>query len=620
MLNELTNHLWQSTIFAIVAGIMTVAFRKNRAQVRYGLWLTASLKFLVPFSLLMSLGSHLEWEPATHKIAASPVVAFTMARMSQPFSGTLPLVPPIQRSSQEEAAIWIFAVWMCGLLSVLLMRLRGLQRIRAVVRSSTPVDMRNLSRASHNGTNRRRYAQTPAIRAIEIRRSIGLLEPGVVGLFHPILLLPEGIVERLTPRQFAAVLAHELCHVRRRDNLTSAIHMVVEAVFWFHPLVWWIGARLMEERERACDEAVLSLGNQRDDYAAGILSVCKNYLESPLACVPGITGSNLKKRIHAILTADAPGGLNFRKKSTLAVAGVAAIAVPIAAGIVSAAYLRAQSQPNAAQSADAVMPKFEVASIKRNPSAWSDPSQPMGVRMERGGRLHAQNAPLTLLIQRAYGVQAFQVTGGPAWGNTDGYEIEAKPEGPANQKQMWLMLRTLLADRFKLRLHWETRELPVYDLMVAKGGPKLPVSKAVGCVSRLPGAPPAPPGPGLADCGYVAGPFGPTKLLEFEGTKVHMADFISKLELVMGRPVVDKTEFTRDFDLKLDFTADEATMGLAGFAKPGYPHADGFMAATDPNLPNIFAALQEQLGLKLVSAKGPVEVLAIDHVERPTAN
>ena len=138
------------------------------------------------------------------------------------------------------------------------------------------------------------------------------------------------------------MLAHELCHVRRRDNLTSAIHMIVEAVFWFHPLVWWIGARLVEERERACDEAVLSLGNEPHDYAEGILNVCKSYLESPLACVSGVTGSNLKKRIQAILTGDAPGSLNFVRKFALAVAGMAALAVPVVVGVISAAHIQAQ--------------------------------------------------------------------------------------------------------------------------------------------------------------------------------------------------------------------------------------------------------------------------------------
>ena len=89
-------------------------------------------------------------------------------------------------------------------------------------------------------------------------------------------------MQRLTPAQFEGVVAHELCHIRRRDNLTASVHMVVEALFWFHPLVWWIGARMVEERERACDEAVLSLGSEPVEYAEGILSVCRSYLESPL--------------------------------------------------------------------------------------------------------------------------------------------------------------------------------------------------------------------------------------------------------------------------------------------------------------------------------------------------
>src|ERR1700685_4261254 len=114
--------------------------------------------------------------------------------------------------------------------------------------------------------------------------------PTVDGIRKPVLLLPDGIADRLTPAQFQAILAHELCHVRRRDNLAAAVHMLVEALFWFYPVVWWLGARLIDERERACDEEVLRLGGKPKDYAEAILSVCKSYLESPIACVSGISG------------------------------------------------------------------------------------------------------------------------------------------------------------------------------------------------------------------------------------------------------------------------------------------------------------------------------------------
>src|SRR5438270_6462366 len=98
-----------------------------------------------------------------------------------------------------------------------------------------------------------------------------------------------------------AILAHELCHVRRRDNLLACIHMIVETIFWFHPLVWWIGARLIEERERACDEAVIAAGGEPRDYARAIYNVCRYYVESPLTCISGVGGADVMKRMRAIL-------------------------------------------------------------------------------------------------------------------------------------------------------------------------------------------------------------------------------------------------------------------------------------------------------------------------------
>jgi len=274
-------------------------------------------------------------------------------------------------------------------------------------------------------------------------------------------------------------------------------------------------------------------------------------------------------------------------------------------------------------------PAFAVASIKRNTSNWSEPTQhPMGVGYRPGGRLTATNASLMLLIQFAYAVHdsphslpllASQVVGGPAWIRSQGYDIEAKPEGNTDQKHTWIMLQTLLADRFKLAIHRETREIPVYVLTAAKNGFKLPAAKEAGCVSFPPGTPPRQV-PGKVDCGYVSGPIGGYEagLLHIKGSKVHVADLIRELTSILDRPVLDKTGFTGEFDLGLSFTADETLMGLPGYGGPGDP--GGARLPTDPNLANIFAALEEQLGLKLVPAKGPVEVLVIDHAERPTAN
>jgi uncharacterized protein (TIGR03435 family) len=291
--------------------------------------------------------------------------------------------------------------------------------------------------------------------------------------------------------------------------------------------------------------------------------------------------------------------------------GVVAIAILL----VTAAYgLLGQSDAH---------PVFQSVSIKRNTSDWRERFQH---RMGMG-----TNASLMLLIQFAYAVYdspyrghslpllASQVIGGPAWINSEGYDVEAKVGGNAGWKQKQLMWQTLLADRFKLRLHRETRKIPIYFLAAAKNGFKLPPPKEVGCVSFPLDGPPPRHVPGKVDCGYVAGPFsGGSKVLRLQGSKVHMADLIRELAMVLDRPVLDRTGFAGEFDLKLSFTSGGTTMGLPGSGGPGDPGSARLQ--TDPNLPNIFTALEEQLGLKLVPAKGPVEVLVVDHAERPTGD
>jgi uncharacterized protein (TIGR03435 family) len=236
-----------------------------------------------------------------------------------------------------------------------------------------------------------------------------------------------------------------------------------------------------------------------------------------------------------------------------------------------------------------------------------------------------------LLIQFAYAdhdnpmnghwlpLPASQVAGGPAWINSEGYDIDTKPAANTDPNQIWPMRQTLLADRFKLRLHRETRDLPIYDLTVAKGGPKLPAAKEAGCVSFPPGTPPRHV-PGKVDCGYVSGPFGgfTSGLFRITRRKIHIADLARELTSILDGPVLDKTGFSGEFDLNLSFTADDALKGFPISGGPGDP--GGHRIPTEPNLPNIFAALEEQLGLKLAPAKGPVEVLVIDHAERPTTN
>jgi uncharacterized protein (TIGR03435 family) len=243
-------------------------------------------------------------------------------------------------------------------------------------------------------------------------------------------------------------------------------------------------------------------------------------------------------------------------------------------------------------------PQFEAASIKLNPS--------MALRHvllpPKGGRLSTRNAPLRLLIQNAYHVQTFQVSGGPEWMNSAGYDLEAKAEGNPSQSQIWLMLQSLLEDRFKLKVHRETKELPVYALTAAKNGLKLPKPKEGDCT-------PSP-------CGNATVAFETATGLSVQAGQVAMAEFIKVLSNIIERPIVDRTGFTEKFDVHLGFAYDEATGGLPNPRRAG----DSGQPAELESSPSIMIALQQQLGLKLEASKGPVEILVIDHVERPSEN
>lgn len=577
MVGELTNHVWQSTLFAVLIALMALAFRQNRAQVRYGLWLSASCKFLVPLSLLMSLGSRFEWIPVTPKAVTATSVQFTLMQISQPFS-SVSAPAPFTRATHDWITLAIFGIWACGFAAVIIVRFCGWRRVRAAIHSSTPLPIRA---------------------PIEVRSSPGLLEPGVVGLFRPILLLPAGIAERLRPAQFEAVLAHELCHVRRRDNITSAVHMIVEAVFWFHPLVWWIGARLVEERERACDEAVLRLGSKPHDYAEGILTVCKSYVESPLSCVSGVTGSDLKRRIQVILTGRAARELTFAKKVALTVAAVTSIMIPVAIGIMGIPRIQAQSQPST--------PKFEAASIKSCDAFRKGNSQDLS-----SGTFHSECTTLERLIEQAYGLygnghmnpgSSLKVTGGPAWTTTNLYEIDAKADGTQSRALMnGPMLQTLLEDRFKLKVHRESREVPVYALTVAEGGPKLQAFEGT-CITRDFDKPPSD-----ADCGTAQG-FGNG----FHLKAATMADLCAGFSVFLNRLVVDKTGIAGRFDMYVDLSTEDPGLlnrprSLPALSDPTVP----------PPAPVFFSAAEtamKKLGLNLQPTDGPGEVLVIDQVE-----
>ncbi|MEI9978933.1 MAG: TIGR03435 family protein [Edaphobacter sp.] len=258
--------------------------------------------------------------------------------------------------------------------------------------------------------------------------------------------------------------------------------------------------------------------------------------------------------------------------------------------------------------AEVKVPAFDVVSIKPNKSGSG------GIRiMNKPDGYSASNISLKMLIQGAYGIREDLISGAPGWADSARYDIDAKVAGvdvdalkKLTPEQRRSILQPLLAERFKLKVHTETKQLPVYELVVAKGGSKLKEA--------------------TPDDTYATGIKGPDGVgrggmmrmgrgqLTAQG--IRMTSLVNMLSQQLHRTVIDKTGLTGKYDLDLNWTPEEGEMGPP---PPGgsQPRADG---AAESAGPSIYTAVQEQLGLKLQAAKGPVDTLVIDHVEMPSEN
>ena len=156
-----------------------------------------------------------------------------------------------------------------------------------------------------------------------------MMEPGILGIFHPVMFWPIRLTEHLEDQHIESIIVHELMHVRRHDNLTAAIHMAVEAVFWFHPMVWCIGSRMVLERERACDEATVQLIGKPDVYAESLLKTSRFCVESPIICFSGVAGVNLRERIVRIVTADVMQNLTPLRRLMLGTFAFISLSLPV---------------------------------------------------------------------------------------------------------------------------------------------------------------------------------------------------------------------------------------------------------------------------------------------------
>ena len=244
----------------------------------------------------------------------------------------------------------------------------------------------------------------------------------------------------------------------------------------------------------------------------------------------------------------------------------------------------------AAQAPSAAPKSFEVASIKPMPPG----DNRVRVEMNPGGRFTFTNINVAFLMQQAFDARPFQIVGGPGWMTADRFEIKAKAEGEVSREQIKPLLQSLLEERFKLKFHKETKEAPIYHLVVGKNGHKMKPGEHGQSMMRM--------GRG-----------------QINANGVTMQMLSTNLSNILGRTVLDKTELEGGFNVELNWTPDETQAGggpsgpPSGGQPPPPPPSDG----TGPTL---FTAVQEQLGLKLESTKGPVPMFVIDHIEKPTEN
>jgi bla regulator protein blaR1 len=562
----------RSSLIAAAAGLALWAMRIKTAAAQHAVWTGVMLAMLL-------LPAFAIWGPKAplpvlpRAAASAPVVilpANDQAAAPLPFPRT-----PQKPFPNSRASVWALGIpglYLAGVFVFLLRLGIGAWRARALVRGT-----------------------------------ISCAAPVTLGWLHPKVILPPDWPEWPQAR-LDAVLAHEREHARRRDPLWQLIALVNRALFWFHPLAWWLERKVSELAEEACDAAVLARGFDAGNYSECLLDLARSVQRSGArigalsATMPGI---GLEHRIRTMLS-----GAIAQRVSRVRMACAVGLCLSAIAIFSAGTLVRAQDAAKGRA-------EFEVASIRPgDPNGGgafkSKDAGGGGAPFEVQHRRFTANTTLYALIRSAYDIRScrpFQgdcprISGGPDWIKKDRFEIRAtmpddSPDYTLMQfvngqaPRLLLMLQALLADRFNLKVHRETRQLPIYALTVAGKRAKLQQAKA--------GEPEL--GPVFRPVEY---PNGETTL-QMTVQNQSLQEVANVFSIFFDRPVLDRTGLKGKFDFEIEY---EQNKDVPALALPGAELVG----------PALFTAFQEQAGLKLQPTKGPVEVLVIDHADRPSEN
>ncbi len=569
ILAAVLNSLWQA---AIVAALVWLGLR---LLPRIGIYVNAATRYVIWWAalgviLLLPLAPRIL---ETLRAPARPIPPATIMSPSPPDLRT-PLnqeAPVIVTLGDRRTARWpqlVLALWAAVFLFRTLQIIRSYFYLRGVKR-----------RAVLSGR-----PLPAAARPIKLLLSAEISSPMAIGFLQPAVILPESLPEELAEAELDHVLLHETAHITRYDDWTNLAARLLGAVLALHPLAVWVLRQIEREREMACDDWVVARTGAARPYAVSLARMFElrrsRGREAPgLKLASGIFGSGSRavERIENLLK----GGSGAVRVSFLRIAASIILLLTLAtAGSFAPRWIvfAQKSDPTA----------FEVTSVKPNASGnqrstWNFPPP-------RAGFI-ATNVTLKTLIRLAYKIKESQIQGGSGWIDSERYDVAGKPaEGEAGLEPSRMMLKTLLRDRFKLTIHREVKPIPVYELLAAGTGLRLPEPQRTNCADPLTSSPGNQP-----PCrGFLQ---GPGFLTSAETSTAELADVLGN---ILDRPVVDKTEHSGTFYMRLEFTPETLS--------------------DDTSRPSLFTVLQDNLGLKLESRKDPAEVIVIDHAEKPDAN
>jgi bla regulator protein blaR1 len=516
-------------------------------------------------------------------------------------------------SSGREVWVWVVALWFSVSVTLLTRTMGGAvlaMRLRATFARSAPLEWceRIAQLSMHVGLRSSlRLSISPIVNV-----------PTVMGWLRPVVLVPVGFLTGLPRDQVEAVLLHELAHIRRNDYLVNILQSIAEALLFYHPAVWWISGHIRTERELCCDDIAVSAGSDPFSYARALTELAltgRTGLNTTLA----VTGGSVAERIERLLALPRP----------LATPGFSKAGLVVTATLIAGACftlfpsLHAQGQPDWQIAAGGKM-QFEVASVKASKADSFSSLFPLSADdsyKSTGGRFSA-DFPLVSYVQFAYrlwmtpeqvGAMLEQM---PKWAATDHYAIEARAEGNPTKDQMRLMMQSLLADRFKLAMHFETRQGKVLALSLVttgKTGPGLrPHADGPQCDNDGDPSTPLEPAKPTDTFPQTCGNYAMVRKANGErqvGSRNTTLDLLAdSLPILgnLGRTVINRTGLSGRFDFVMEYVAESSG--------PEAPNP------LDLQGPTFLQALHDQLGLKLESTEGPIQSVVVDHVERPSEN